>query len=139
MKSILNRFQFIRNEINLLECAFNQKDEQRPDEPFPEIRSMKQHQNPERHVQQMRPVEYLETAASTHKWLRTNEHNAENDSQCDAGRIGAATAQSKKAWLCRQQPFVCRVSVTIENRIVDDDRRKIDQMHTGVHQTVDSN
>lgn len=100
---------------------------------------MQQHQDPKRHVQQMRPIEYLKTAASAYKRLRANEHDEKNDSQSDASGIRASRTESKQPRFRRQQPIERRVSATVELRVVDNDRRKIDQMHARVNHTVNDN
>lgn len=56
---------------------------------------MEKYQDPEGHVKQMRPIEYFETAATPHKRLRTDEHNAEHDRQSDTRWIRAAAAKTK--------------------------------------------
>lgn len=58
-----------------LQCTLDHINDERYDEPFPEIRAMEHEQHPKWHVQQVRPVENLKAAAPSNERLRTQEHD----------------------------------------------------------------
>lgn len=124
---------------HLLGCSLHHVDDERNDEPLPEVGSVEHQQHPERHVQQVRPVEDLEAAAAPHKRLRAQKHHDEHAEERDARRIGAAAAQPEQSRPRGQQPFGQRVVAAVQYRIVRHDHREIDHVHDGVHHAVDGN
>lgn len=68
----------VRSHPNESQHAFDEENAAGYDEPLPEVGAVKQHQKPERNVQQMSPVKDFEASAAPYERKWTDEHDQEN-------------------------------------------------------------
>lgn len=122
----------VRSHPNESQHSLDDEDESRQDKPLPKVGTVKGDKKPKRNVKQMCPVEDFKASTATNEWQGTNEHDHKNDDQQEAGGVGPSANQPEVARTRREQKFVEREVLGVDDWIVDGVAGKVDDVHEGV-------